>query len=133
MTIGIDRGTRIGNLPCSELLHWEVTRRPATGTITHEDVVFVVSRHITQRSDPRERTVHFERLTPRQREVIIRKAEGKTYGQVAYELGVTEQTVKNHLGLVYARLGAEHLIEALRILGWLRVPGESQPARGHAA
>ena len=29
----------------------------------------------------------FERLTPRQREVIIRKAEGKTYGQVAYELG----------------------------------------------
>ena len=52
----------------------------------------------------------FERLTPRQREVIIRKAEGKTYGQVAYELGVTEQTVKNHLGLVYARLGAEHLI-----------------------
>ena len=67
----------------------------------------------------------FERLTPRQREVIIRKAEGKTYGQVAYELGVTEQTVKNHLRLVYAKLGAEHLIEALRILGWLRLPGES--------
>ena len=75
----------------------------------------------------------FERLTPRQRDVIIRKAEGKTYGQVAYELGVTEQTVKNHLGLVYARLGAEHLIEALRILGWLRLPGESQPPLGHAA
>ena len=34
----------------------------------------------------------FERLTPPQREVIIRKAEGKTYGQAAYELGVTEQT-----------------------------------------
>jgi DNA-binding NarL/FixJ family response regulator len=75
----------------------------------------------------------FEALTPRQREVIIRKAEGKTYGQVAHELGVTEQTVKNHLGLVYARLGAEHLIEALRILGWLRVPGESQPPKGHPA
>ena len=75
----------------------------------------------------------FERLTPRQREVIIRKAEGKTYGQVAYELGVTEQTVKNHLGLVYARLGAEHLIEALHILGWLRVPGEARPAGGNPA
>ncbi len=47
----------------------------------------------------------FEALTPRQREVIIRKAEGKTYGQVAYELGITEQTVKNHLGLVYTKLG----------------------------
>ncbi len=58
-------------------------------------------------------------------QVLIRKAEGKTYGQVAYELGVSEQTVKNHLGLAYARLGAEHLIEALRILGWLRLPGES--------
>ena len=67
----------------------------------------------------------YERLTPRQRQVLIRKAEGKTYGQVAYELGVSEQTVKNHLGLIYARLGAEHLIEALRILGWLRLPGES--------
>ena len=67
----------------------------------------------------------YDRLTPRQREVLVRKAEGKTYGQVAYELGVSEQTVKNHLGLAYARLGAEHLIEALRILGWLRLPGES--------
>ncbi len=73
-------------------------------------------------SDP----IAFEALTPRQREVIIRKAEGKTYGQVAYELGITEQTVKNHLGLVYTKLGAEHLIEALRILGWLRLPGESR-------
>ena len=67
----------------------------------------------------------YDRLTQRQREVLVRKAEGKTYGQVAYELGVSEQTVKNHLGLAYARLGAEHLIEALRILGWLRLPGES--------
>ena len=75
----------------------------------------------------------FERLTPRQREVIIRKAEGKTYGQVAYELGVTEQTVKNHLGFVYARLGAEHLIEALHILGWLRLPGEAPTATAEAA
>jgi DNA-binding CsgD family transcriptional regulator len=72
----------------------------------------------------------FERLTPRQREVIIRKAEGKTYGQVAYDLGVTEQTVKNHLGLVYARLGAEHLIEALRILGWLRLPANPNHREG---
>ena len=80
-------------------------------------------------SDP----MAFEALTPRQREVIIRKAEGKTYGQVAYELGVTEQTVKNHLGLVYAKLGAEHLIEALRILGWLRLPNESQSASGNPA
>ena len=65
----------------------------------------------------------FERLTPRQREVLIRKAAGLTYGEVAYDLGVSEQTVKNHLGLAYARLGAEHLIEALHILGWLRLPG----------
>ena len=75
----------------------------------------------------------FERLTPRQREVIIRKAEGKTYGQVAYELGVTEQTVKNHLGFAYARLGAGHLIEALHILGWLHVPGETHLVTAEAA
>jgi DNA-binding NarL/FixJ family response regulator len=75
----------------------------------------------------------FERLTPRQRDVIIRKAEGKTYGQVAYELGVTEQTVKNHLGVVYAKLGAEHLIEALHILGWLRLPCDAEQAGGTLA
>ena len=31
----------------------------------------------------------FERLAPRQREVIIRNGEGKTYGEVAYVPGVT--------------------------------------------
>ena len=53
----------------------------------------------------------FGRLTPRQREVIIRKAEGKTYGQVAYELGVTEQTVKNHLRTVYDKVGVSDRLE----------------------
>jgi DNA-binding NarL/FixJ family response regulator len=41
---------------------------------------------------------------------------------VAAEMGVSEQTVKNHLMAVYRMTGSHCLVDALRALGWLRVP-----------
>lgn len=58
-------------------------------------------------------------LTPRQIEVIERAAQGKSNKQIAYELGLTEGTVKLHItailkGLnVYNRTGA--VMEAARL------------------
>jgi DNA-binding CsgD family transcriptional regulator len=59
------------------------------------------------------------------REVEALEAYARTGGQkqAAHELGVSVQTLKNHLSGAYAELGATNMIEALRKLGWLALPG----------
>lgn len=52
-------------------------------------------------------------------EVYLRTGSQK---MVAEELGISPQTVKNHLGSLYTRLGTDNAIGALNILGWVRVP-----------
>ncbi|MET0668278.1 MAG: LuxR C-terminal-related transcriptional regulator [Methyloceanibacter sp.] len=43
------------------------------------------------------------RLTPREREVARLVGEGLANKEIAHRLGVTTQTVKAHLGTVYAK------------------------------
>lgn len=43
--------------------------------------------------------------------------------EVADELGLSIQTVKNHMANVLHKLGVESSVEAYSILGWLQVPG----------
>lgn len=47
-----------------------------------------------------------ENLTPREREVVALVARGATNHDVALMLGVTEQTVKDHLKRIFRKLGA---------------------------
>lgn len=42
--------------------------------------------------------------------------------QVAQELKISPQTVKNHMTNLYIRLGVKGAIEALHALGWVRAP-----------
>lgn len=44
-------------------------------------------------------------LTFRQEEVLRLVAQGKTSRQIGLELGLSPQTVKNHLSNIYKRLG----------------------------
>lgn len=50
-------------------------------------------------------------------------AEGHVMKEVAHELGVSEQTIKNHLSAVYHKLEVHNLIGAFKALGWLRPNG----------
>lgn len=54
-----------------------------------------------------------EPLTPREREVMVLLASGYTRREIAFELGLSENTVKTHLNLAYARLGARNNVEAI--------------------
>jgi DNA-binding NarL/FixJ family response regulator len=54
-------------------------------------------------------------LTPRQREVLARLAEGKSNKLIARELGLSESTVKVHLLAVFRELGAHNRTEAVLI------------------
>lgn len=54
-------------------------------------------------------------LTPRQREVLQQMAMGKLNKQIAYDLGLSEQTVKMHRAALLDRLGAATTADAIRI------------------
>lgn len=38
------------------------------------------------------------KLTPRERQVLVKVAVGKTNAQIAHDLGISEHTVKDHMG-----------------------------------
>ncbi len=54
-------------------------------------------------------------LSSRQREVLNLVAKGKLNKQIAFELGVTERTVKMHRALVMERLGVANVADMIRI------------------
>lgn len=66
----------------------------------------------------------FEALTPREREVLALLAEGAGNREIAERLGVTEHTVKFHLGAIFGKLGASTRTEAVRRAlkwGWVHI------------
>jgi DNA-binding NarL/FixJ family response regulator len=53
-----------------------------------------------------------DELTPREREVFERIAQGRSNKQIALELGVAEKTVKTHVGHLLAKLGVADRTQA---------------------
>ena len=53
------------------------------------------------------------RLTPRQRDVLDLLAKGTTTDQIATELHIARETVRNHIRAVLASLGAHSRVEAI--------------------
>ena len=49
---------------------------------------------------------------------------GWTTREIGFELGISEQTVKNHVTAIYRRFCVESMMEVLLILGWLVIPDE---------
>ncbi|KYG03040.1 LuxR family transcriptional regulator [Sorangium cellulosum] len=58
----------------------------------------------------------FEALTPREREVCLRVAQGLLNKQIAEELGAAEKTIKVHRGRVMEKLGVESVAELVRLV-----------------
>src|SRR5712672_2289910 len=59
--------------------------------------------------------LHFESLTPREREVMALVAEGLMNKQIAAELGVSEITVKIHRGHAMRKMKARSLADLVRM------------------
>jgi hypothetical protein len=66
----------------------------------------------TRRRDAHERV---EALTPRQREILIQMADGKLNKQIAYDLGLSERTVKMHRAAMFKALGVRTSADAIRV------------------
>jgi len=54
-------------------------------------------------------------LTPREREVLRRMAEGLSNKRIASVLGISEKTVKTHAGHVFEKLGVPGRVQAVLI------------------
>ena len=67
------------------------------------------------------------KLTPREEEILLLVAQGKTVGQIARELYIGTNTVKTHTKHVYQKLGVHARNELLELLG------VKEPQRGEAA
>ena len=52
-----------------------------------------------------------ETLTPRELEVIVAVADGATNRAIAEQLGLSDQTVKNHLSHIYDKVGVSSRLE----------------------
>ena len=68
-------------------------------------------------TDPRRRRAHeaVARLTPRQRQVLIELARGKLNKQIAWDLEVTERTVKMHRAALFRALDVQTTADAIRL------------------
>lgn len=64
-----------------------------------------------------------KRPTPRQLQILQLSADGDTFRAIALELGISQQTVKNHMLELRHRLGAVSSPNAVAIalrLGWIK-------------
>jgi FixJ family two-component response regulator len=82
------------------------------------DAVFrAIEKHRLLRREQKEiKALHarLETLTPREREVFSHIVSGLLNKQVAFELGITEKTIKVHRARVMQKMGAQSLADLVR-------------------
>lgn len=66
----------------------------------------------TRRQQARER---IKALAPRQRQILVQMAAGKLNKQIAYDVGISERTVKMHRSAVLRALNVRTTADAIRI------------------
>ena len=71
----------------------------------------------------------FEALSPRERAIVIRVVEGRLNKQIAYEMGITESTVKVHRSNIMRKVDAASVPELCRMVDKLKLlPENSKPS-----
>ena len=76
-----------------------------------------IAENVARAYDARREVAH-ERVTAlsrRQREVLLQMASGRLNKQIAYELGLSERTVKMHRAAVFNALGVKTSADAIRL------------------
>jgi FixJ family two-component response regulator len=89
-----------------------------------------IEKDIAQRTAARLVKQHVDRyakLTPREREVLREVAKGRLNKQIAFDLGISEVTVKLHRGSVTRKMQATSVGQLIRI--WELLPAEIRGER----
>ena len=85
-----------------------------TAAIEKDISLRTAARHIKQHVD------RYAKLTPREREVLREVAKGRLNKQIAFDLGISEVTVKLHRGSVTKKMQATSVGQLIRI--WELLP-----------
>ncbi|NEU99601.1 response regulator transcription factor [Bradyrhizobium uaiense] len=88
-----------------------------------------IKRDLAQRADAqaiRSNIKRLETLTPRERQVLHEVARGRVNKQIAFDLGISEVTVKLHRGNAMRKMQASSIGELVRI--WEALPGPIRAA-----
>ncbi|PYE86962.1 response regulator transcription factor [Phyllobacterium leguminum] len=86
-----------------------------------------IERDVAQRAEARTVKQHVERfmtLTPRERQVLHEVAHGRLNKQIAFDLGISEITVKLHRGNVMRKMQLASVGQLIR--AWEALPGDSR-------
>ena len=105
--------------------------RSAIGRVLQGEVWTPPDVDLTQRSDAEAAAIiaRLSTLTPQQVRVLMMLSGGLLNKQIAYELGVSEATVKAHVSAILQKLGVESRTQAVIAAGrieagqWPQVPG----------
>lgn len=81
-------------------------------------------------------TARLPQLSPREMDVLVGLADGQSVRAVADKLGISPETVKDHVANVYGKLGVRDRVSALREarrMGWLLLDEIAQDDRDRDA
>ena len=75
------------------------------------DQVGTLADRLRHSSADEETTRLFDRLTPRELDIVSAVVQGSSNKEIANTFGLSPQTVKNHLSNIYLKLGVESRLE----------------------
>jgi FixJ family two-component response regulator len=86
-----------------------------TKTAPKEALLAAIERALARDAREREMRSRFERLTPREREVLAHVLRGQLNKQIAAELGIDERSVKRHRTSLMGKVGVTSVAELARL------------------
>ncbi len=93
--------------------------KPVKGEALNGAIRAAIEQHNAQRHGRTDNTAFRHRmkaLTPREREVLTAVVAGKLNKQIAFDLGIVEQTVKYHRARIMERMQAKSVAELMHIV-----------------
>lgn len=105
--------------------------KPVEDEVLLATVSQALARHAAQRTRARERdqcNARLARLSAREREVMELVIAGRLNKQIAYDLGISEKTVKAHRGRVMEKAEVRSVAELVRVCEAAGIPPRSDGA-----